>query len=81
MTAADFERELLDRLLRDHGYVVGSAGLRQALGYPSQAALRLAMANGTLPVTVFRIPGRKGPFALAHDLAAWLASRGSPPGQ
>ena len=81
MKTPDFEQVLLASVIQEWGYVVGSAGLRQTLGYASQSALRVAIANGTIPVTVFRIPGRKGPFALAHDLAAWLASRGSPQGQ
>jgi hypothetical protein len=74
MTASELELKLQQNLIRDWGYCVGSAGLRQALGYPSQAALRQAIGKGLVPVKVFQIPGRKGPFALAHDLAAWLAS-------
>jgi hypothetical protein len=77
MTSADFESTLRESLIRDWGYVVGSAGLRQALGYPTQAALRQAIARGAMPVKIFEIDGRKGPFALAHDLAAWLAARGT----
>lgn len=73
------EQRLLQSLIADWGYVVGSAGLRQALGFPSQAALRQAIVRGDVPVPVFTIEGRKGWFALAHDLASWLASRGSSP--
>ena len=79
MTLSPLEQRLLQSLIADWGYVVGSAGLRQALGFPSQAALRQAIARGDVPVPVFTIEGRKGWFALAHDLAAWLASRGSAP--
>lgn len=71
----ELEARLLDALVRDWGYVVGSAGLRQALGYPTQAALRQAIARNVLPVQVFEIEGRKGMFALAHDLASWLATK------
>ena len=78
MTEADLEARLLADLLRDWGYVVGSAGLRQALGFPTQAALRQAIARGAIPVKTFEIKGRKGPFALAHELAAWLAAYGAP---
>lgn len=54
---------------------MGSAGLRQALGFSSQAALRAAIAEDRLPFQVFTIAGRKGSFALTHEVAAWLASR------
>lgn len=74
MPTSDLEATLRDALIHDWGYVVGSAGLRQALGYPTQAALRAAIARGAVQVRVFEIEGRKGPFALAHELAAWLAA-------
>lgn len=62
MKTPDLEQVLLASLIQEWGYVVGSAGLRQTLGFASQSALRVAIANGTVPVRVFRIPGRKGPF-------------------
>jgi hypothetical protein len=74
MPHSEFESRLLAALIKDWGYVVGSAGLRQVFGYPTQAALRQAVARGAVPVRVFELDGRKGPFALAHDLAAWLAA-------
>lgn len=73
------EQRLLQSLIADWGYVVGNAGLRQVLGFPSQSALRQAITRGDVPIPVFTIEGRKGWFALAHDLAAWLASRGAAP--
>ena len=76
MSETDLETRLLDSLVRDWGYVVGSAGLRKVLGYPTQAALRMAIARGSVPFDVFELPGRKGPFARAHDIAAWLANQG-----
>lgn len=76
MTNTDLEARVLESLIHDWGYVVGSAGLRQVMGFPTQAALRQAIARGAVPVKVFEIEGRKGSFALAHDLAAWLASKG-----
>ncbi len=79
MTDSELESRLLQSLIRDWGYVVGSAGLRQALGFPTQAALRQAIARGAVPVKTFGIEGRKGPFALAHELAAWLAAKGPKP--
>ncbi|MGH8109163.1 MAG: hypothetical protein ACREO1_10675 [Arenimonas sp.] len=82
MTVPSLENRLLESLIGQYGYVMGSAGLRQAMSFPSQAALRHAIAKKTLPFSTFSIDGRKGQFALTHDVAAWLASRGtllSPP--
>ncbi|OOG41404.1 hypothetical protein B0E51_06790 [Rhodanobacter sp. C05] len=79
MGSKSLEQRLLDSLLSNWGYVMGSAGLRQALGFSSQAALRVAIATRRVPFQVFPIEGRKGPFALTHDVADWLASRGAPP--
>lgn len=79
MTESELEARLLQSLIRDWGYVVGSAGLRQVLGFPTQAALRQAIARGAVPIKTFELEGRKGPFALAHDLAAWLAAKGPRP--
>jgi hypothetical protein len=77
MDTQTLEKRLLAELLAQWGYVMGSAGLRQALGFPTQAALRQSISKKTVPVPVFSIPGRKGPFALSHDVARWLASRGA----
>jgi hypothetical protein len=71
----DLEDRLLDSIVKRYGYLVGSAGLRAALGFSSQGALRHAITQGTLPVPVFTVEGRKGPFAKAHDLARWLSAQ------
>lgn len=71
--STELEIRLFDSLVQRWGYIVGSAGLREVLGFSSQAALRRAIDQGHLPVRVFTIPGRKGPFATAHDLAEWLS--------
>lgn len=74
MCQRTLEERLRESLIAEFGYVMGSAGLRRALGFSSQAALRSAIAQGRMPVKVFVVEGRKGPFALAHDVAAWLAT-------
>jgi hypothetical protein len=53
--------------------LLGGEALRVALGYPSAEALRQAMSRGTIPVPVFAIAHRRGKFALAKDVAIWLA--------
>ena len=61
-------------LLRSHGHLIGGEDLRQLLCYPSIEALRQAVRRGLTPVPVFSIPHRRGHFAIAKDIAAWLAS-------
>lgn len=61
-------------LLHRYGPVIGHDDLRQALGYASLDAFRQALSRGLLPVPVFPIPHRRGKFALAKDIASWLAS-------
>lgn len=60
------------KLTRIYGAIVGGARLTRALGYPTQAAFRQAVARGRVPVPVFTIPGRRGKFAQVHDIAAWV---------
>ena len=54
------------------GATVGGKALTQALGYPSQEAFRKARKRGQLPVLTFEMEGRRGRFASATDIAAWL---------
>ena len=49
--------------------------LRDCLGYPSAEALRQAIARNTIPVKVFSLKNRRGKFALAKDVAYWLAEQ------
>lgn len=60
------------KLTRIYGAIVGGARLTRALGYPTQAAFRQAVARGRVPVPVFTIPGRRGKFAQVQDIAAWV---------
>lgn len=62
------ERGLIERC----GPLVGGDELYRALGFASSMAFRQALTRGTLDVPIFTIPGRRGRFALAHDVAAYL---------
>lgn len=68
--------ELLERdLLTRYGSpLLGGEDLRSALGYPSAEAMRQAISRGTMPVPVFVVAHRRGKFALAKDVATWLAA-------
>jgi hypothetical protein len=71
------EQRILDSMLARWGYVIGGVGLRQALGFPTQAALRQAILRGSVPVKLFSMNGRRGHFALTHEVSQWLASQSS----
>lgn len=66
--------EQLSRLLMEHyGALMGGADLYRTLGFPSSAAFTRAKAADLVGVHVFKLPGRKGTFALTTDVAEWLS--------
>jgi len=65
-------------LLEQFGPVLTGDSLRQALGYPSMNALRQAAMRGNIPVPLFKLENRRGRFALAIDVARWLADQCDP---
>lgn len=62
------ERGLIERC----GPLVGGDELYRALGFATGMAFRQALTRRTLEVPIFTIPGRRGRFALAHDVAAYI---------
>jgi len=62
-------------LLGQYGPMLTGEALRKALGYPSMDAFRQALSRGTVPVKVFPLENRRGKFALAKDVATWLAEQ------
>ncbi|QHJ09967.1 hypothetical protein FX988_00176 [Paraglaciecola mesophila] len=73
------ERELAQRIKKDlieqHGMLVFGKTLYQVLGFTNGDAFRQAFKRGKLPVAVFELEGKRGRYALAEDIANWLASR------
>lgn len=67
--------ELEEDLVRRYGVLLPSSTLVAVLGYKSTNAYQQALARGTLPVPVFEIDRRRGRFALAKDVARWLAAQ------
>jgi hypothetical protein len=59
-------------LTETYGAVMSGVELRKALGFKSVSAFHRAVAAGNVQVGFFRMPGRRGRFALASDVAAWL---------
>ena len=54
--------------------VIGGKDLQTAMGYRTAIAFRVAMSRNRLGVPVFKIPGRKGHWALVKDISEWMAS-------
>ena len=74
---ATIRRDLLERW----GPLIHGAALVRALGYPSAAALRQSVGRGSAPEILFRIPGRRGHFALTWEVARWLSKHGDAGGE
>lgn len=64
--------ELGEWLLRQHGPLLGGSDLTRALGFRTVVALKKARRSGHLHLNIFHIAGRRGPFCLTTDVAAWL---------
>ena len=69
--ASQLESELMEL----YGPLLTGEALRRSLGYPSMGALRQAVARGKAPVPMFQLKDRRGKFALAKDVAYWLAKQ------
>lgn len=66
--------ELTAQLIDRHGAVLSSRALAKELGYPSTSAFQQALVRNTVPVKVFKLPNRRGHFALTIEVARWLSS-------
>ncbi|OJY95737.1 MAG: hypothetical protein BGP25_13310 [Lysobacterales bacterium 63-13] len=67
--------ELRSALFERFGPMMSGPALRQALGYRTASAFRQAMASPVACLPAFRIPGRRGWYALTQEVAAWLINR------
>jgi hypothetical protein len=66
-------KQLHQELHVQHGPVLGGESLARALGYRSLDAFRQARRRGQVEVPLLSLPNRRGVFALALDVAQWLA--------
>lgn len=65
-----------DRLVARYGELMDSRALTALFKFGSDRSFRRSAAKGTLPVSVFHMPGRRGWFARTRDVAMWLAAPG-----
>ena len=73
--AEALEQVLEQQLITHYGPMISNDSLRQVLGYSSMDAFRQALARQTVPVPVFGLANRRGKYALALDIAQWMAAQ------
>jgi hypothetical protein len=71
----DLTRQLTEELSILYGPILTGAALQRALGYRSGDAFRQAVCRNSVPVPLFSIANRRGKFALATEIASWLAQQ------
>lgn len=73
MSRANPEQTDREQLYRQqYGDLLSAADVAQILRYPSTAAVLKARERGRLPVAMMKLPGRKGWYATARSIAAFL---------
>jgi hypothetical protein len=71
-------REALTGLImKQYGICVGGKDLRQLLGFKNARAFAQSVRRGHLPLNFLKLPGRRGRFVLATEIAKWLEEMGS----
>lgn len=74
-TNADLIQSLESQLVSRYGLLLPSTAAAEALGFRTARAYRQAIARGTLSLKTFSVPNRRGTFALAADVARWIADQ------
>ena len=68
---AESQQVLLGLLIERYGAVIGGRDLRTLLGFRSTTAFGQSVRRGDMPIRFFKLPRRRGYFALATEIAAW----------
>lgn len=64
--------DIASQLMSRFGPILGGQHLYSALGYKTYSAFHRSRQRGELGVHIFKLPGRRGWFALTKDVARWL---------
>jgi hypothetical protein len=62
-------------LMQAHGPVLDAPALMQVLHYPTQTALERSLQRGHLKVKLLDLPGRRGIYVHAFELARYLTTQ------
>lgn len=68
-------KSLSEQLIGLYGPMLGGRDLYAALGFKSYAAFYRSKQRNEIGIAVFTLPGRRGWFALATDVAEWLEAQ------
>jgi hypothetical protein len=63
------------QLVGRYGVLLSSSAVAETLGYRTVRAYRQAVVRGTMSIKTFSVPNRRGHFALAADVARWVADQ------
>ena len=75
MNKIELAKQIENDLIERFGIILGAKVLAKTLGYASIDALRQSIVRRTNPIPVFKLPNRRGYFALTKDVAEWLAAQ------
>lgn len=70
--------QLESNMMKNLGPLLGGEALWRALGFSSAHSFRRALRNGEVRVQIFRLPNRRGAYALTTDVARWIDSQRIP---
>jgi hypothetical protein len=59
-------------LHQKYGPIIGGKDLMRALGFRSMQAMRKAIQENRMGVTIFNIPSRRGQFAITKEVATFI---------
>ncbi len=62
-------------LLHQYGPTISGPDLYEALGFKTYAAFHSCHQRDEIGVNVFKLPSRRGWYALTTDVAAWLLNQ------
>jgi len=72
MTSSDKYTEMKNKILQQYGPMVGGQDLRRLLGYKAASTFNRAKRLQLIDFPIFKIPNRRGSFALTEDVIDWI---------
>ncbi|MES2186642.1 MAG: hypothetical protein V4505_18970 [Pseudomonadota bacterium] len=64
--------DLTESMTKRYGPFMSGRDLMTSLGFRNHASFARARRQGLIEVTLFDLPGRRGPFAWTHEVADWM---------
>ena len=67
--------ELEETLMEKYGPLISGAELSSVLGFKTYHGFRQSVRRSKISIPLFKIPNRRGKFALTKDVAGWLVQQ------